>query len=228
MDLSGLQTFVGDLTNDPNHDRYTTAKMGTEFDNVMDEWNVKARILKDTITITTVDRTRQYALSNLTGTPIAFSRVTHKGIELKKKDKAWMDMFAGDDWTDDNGTPKYFIVEATDPDVQQLTVYPIPGSGDAGANLVVEYIKRHASMSASTDTPFMSGTTVQGLLRPYDYGIGYQAAAKLLLRDPSPENAQKALAFQKIANGVLADVVQVFKALEKEEPMRLRGGRGPW
>lgn len=228
MTYTEILTLIGDLTNDPSSDRYTTAQRAIELDNSQDKWNIEAKIIKDTITLTTVDGTRQYALSGLTGTPISFPRVTHKGIELKKRSKSWLDLYSGTDWTVDIGTPKYFIIEARDPDTQYLTVYPTPQSGDAGANLVCEYIKRHTAMSAASDTPFMSVTTANYLLRPYDWGVAYDAASRLLARDPSDINAKKQADYIKIAAGVMADVVQVFKALEEEEPKRMRGGRGPW
>lgn len=222
MTLSELQTMIGSLTNDPIHDRYTLTDIGVELDNSMDDWNIKARIIKDTITLTVVDGTRQYALAGLTGTPIAFPRVTHKGLELSKRSKSWLDLYSGSDWTVNIGTPKYFVIEAEDPANQFITLQPIPQSGDAGANLVVEYLKRHTSMVAATDTPFMSGTEANYLLRPYDWGLGYDASSRLLVRDPSPANVAKSGAYNKTGHGVLDDVIQVFKALEAEEPKRLR------
>lgn len=152
--------------------------------------------------------------------PIAFRRVTHKGIDLQKKSKAWFDLYASDDWSDDTGTPTSFYID-TDGDAFNLVVYPIPQSNDAGANLVVEYVKLHTAMASASDSPFNSIT----YLSPYHYGLAYECASWLLTRDPDPANAIKIDRFQKIATNVLADVIQVFKSLEKEEPMRLAGGR---
>lgn len=225
MTLSDLQTLVGALCNDPNHDRYSLTDIGTELDNTQDAWNVKAKIIKDTITITTVSGTRQYLLSGLTGTPISFPRVTHNGLDLGKRSKSWLDHASGTDWTTAIGTPKFFIIEGEDPDLQYITLQPIPQSGDAGANLVVEYVKRHTPMSVASDTPFMSVTTANYLLRPYDFGVAYATAARLLARDPTQETIVKAGNFSKIGDNVLSDVIQVFKALEAEEPKRLQGGR---
>jgi hypothetical protein len=219
MTLTELQSLIGDLTNDPVHDRYSLTQINTELDNWQDKWNVEAKILKDTVTLTVVDGTRQYALSSLTGTPIAFTRVAHKGLALEKKDKAWFDLYAGGvDWTTTPGTPTDYFIEATDPDLQYVTLYPTPQSGDAGAYLVVEYIKKHTSMSASSDTPFNAAP----LLRPYDWGGAYDVASRLLVRDPNPTNAQKVMPYKKIADDVMADVIQVFKAFEKQVPMRLK------
>lgn len=227
MDRTALYTLIGDLTADPIHDRYTTSMIDTELDNTQDAWNLKAAILTDTVTLTTVDGTRQYALTDLTGTPIGFRRVTHRGIELLKKDKSWLDLYAGDDWSDDVGTPDYFVIEASDPDLQYITLYPTPRSEDAGANLVVEYIKRHTSMSNPTDTPFNN----HPLLTPYHWGTAYDTASRLLMRDPTPVTTQKVYGpdgrggYMKIAGNVLAEVVQTFRNLERETPLRLRGGR---
>jgi hypothetical protein len=224
MTLSQLYALIGDLTNDPNGDRYTSAQKATELDNSQDKWNIAAYLIKDTTTITVVAGTRQYALSGL-NTPIEFSRATHRGIELAKRSKSYFDLYVGDDWTDDIGTPTDYFIEAEDPDLQYLSVFPTPQDGDAGANLVVEYIRRHTSMSGDSDVPFMSGSSSNPLLRPYDYGLAYDVAARLLARDPSPENARRAVDFEKVSRNALADVIQVFKALEKEEPWRLVGGR---
>lgn len=225
MTLTELQTLIGDLTGDPNHDRYTTSQINTELDNSQDMWNLRAGIIKDTATITVVDGTRRYALSNLTGTVLSIPRATHKGLPLSKRSKSWLDMYAADDWTDDTGTPTKFIVEAEDPDVQYITLHPTPTSSDAGAYLVVEYIKRHTSMSASSDVPFLSGTASNPELRPYDYGLAYDVSSRLLMRDVNPANIKSATEYKRIADESLADIVQVFKALEKEEPMRMKGGR---
>ena len=224
MDLATLQTLIGDLTNDPNHDRYSLTQINTELDNSQNKWNVEARILKDTVTLTTVDGTRQYALTDLTGTPIAFTRATHKGLALKKKDKSFFDLYyGGTDWTTTTGTPRYYFIETSDPAIQYLSVYPIPQSGDAGANLVAEYVKEHTPMSASTDQPFNSSP----LATPYHWGLAYDVAGRLLVRDPDPINAQKVAPYVKMADDVFADVVQVFHALEKQEPFRLKSVQAP-
>lgn len=224
MDLSTLQSYIGQLTNDPNHDRYTTDDIGQELDNAQDFWNISAKILKDTVTLTVVDGTRQYAISTLTGTPIAFTRTTHKGLELRKRDKSWMDLYSGVDWTTTTGTPTDYIIEVTDPDTQYITLYPTPTGNDAGAYLVVEYIKRHTTLSASTDTPFNSNT----LLVPYHDGLAKDAAARLLGRDPNTENIRKIYGedgksgYAGYAKEVLSQVVDTFKALERSEPAQLR------
>lgn len=208
------------MTNDPNHDRYTTSQIDTALENAQNRWNVAAGIIVDTTTVTVVDGTRAYALSGLTGTPVGFRRVTHKGIDITKRSKSYFDLYASDDWSDDTGTPTAYYID-TDVDGFNLVTYPIPQAADAGANLVVEYVKQHTAMASASDSPFNSIS----YLSPYHYGLAYEAASWLLTRDPDPLNAVKIDRYQKIASNVLADVIQVFKALEKEEPLRLAGGR---
>lgn len=223
MTLTDLQTLIGSLTNDPNHDRYTTTDIGTELDNSQDMWNVEAKLIKSSTTITIVSGTRQYALSNITGTVISIPRATHKGIPLTKRDKTFIDLYyGGSDWTQNKGTPTDFYIDVTDPGNQYIVVYKTPQDNDAGANLVVEAVIRHTPMSSSSDVPFLSGTSSNSTLRPYDWGLAYEVSAKLLARDPSPQNAMKAENYAKIANGVRIDVVQVFKQLERQEPPKLQ------
>lgn len=225
MMLSDLQTLIGSLTNDPAHDTYPLLDIGVELDNSMNEWNIEVGIIKQTTTITTVLNQRQYLLTLITGTPIEVSRATHKGLPLDKRSKAWFDLYAGVDWTTDLGTPKEFCVEATDPANLYLTVHPTPQSGDIGANLITEVIVGHTPMSASTDVPYMLGATSNYLLRPYDWYLGYSVAARLLARNASSANQLKSTEYAVIAKNGMGQLVDVFKALEAEEPKRMFGGR---
>jgi hypothetical protein len=232
MQLSECQSLIGSLTGDPSHDRYPLTDINIELDNTQDDWNLKARIIKATTTITIVDGTRQYALTTLTGTPLAITRATHKGLHLDKRSKTWLDLYSGVDWTAQTGTPTVIVIEEEDPAIQYVDFYPTPLSNDAGANAVIEYVKRHTPMSAASDVPFMSGTSSNYLLRPYDWGVCYATAARLLLRDPNQTNSLKVYGvspdkpgYLRIGENVLGEVIQMFKSFEKEEPPRFRGGR---
>lgn len=224
MQLSELQALVGSLTNDPNHDRYSLADINIELNNTQGQWNQEIKIIKETTTITVVAEQRQYLLTLITGTIVAFGRLTHKGLELKKRSKAYFDLY-GADWTQDKGTPTEFCVESTDPSHLYLTLHPTPQENDAGAYLVAETIMAHTPMSAASDVPFMLGTESNYLVRPYDYGLAYSVAARLLARDPSELNNLRAGQYLKISKDVKSNLVQVFKALEAEEPKRMTGGR---
>lgn len=223
--LSDLQTLIGSLTNDPAHDTYTLPDISVELDNSMNEWNIEIGILKQTTTLTVVLDQRQYLLSLVTGTPIAVNRVTHKGLLLDKRSKAFFDLYAGTDWTTDLGTPREFCVESTDPANLYLTVHPTPQNNDIGANLVMEVIVGHTPMSAGTDVPYMLGAASNYLLRPYDWGLAYSVAARLLARNASAPNQLKSTEYAAIAKNVMEQLLDVFKALEAEEPKRMSGGR---
>ena len=221
MDRSDLYSLIGSLTNDPGHDRYLTTDLDTELDNTQDKWNVHAKIIKDSVTLIVYDGINYCNLSGLTGTPISFLRVTHKGLELKRKDKAYFDLFHSEDWTQNLGTPTSYYIDTTNIDNQRIYFYPTPQSADAGMNLVIEYIKRHTPMTSDSDIPFNANT----LLIPYHWGIAYDVAARVLSRDPNTENAQRASGYNQQANNVLAEVIQTFKAQEREEPLRIRPTR---
>jgi len=224
MILSELQDLVGSLCSDQAHDRYSLSDINTELDNTQNQWNEELKLIKETTTITVVDGTRQYLLTLITGTPIAFGRVTHKGIDLKKRSKQYFDLY-GNDWTQDLGTPVEFCIEATDPTNLYLTLHPTPQANDAGAYLVVESIIGHTPMSASTDVPFLLGTSSNYLLRPYDHYLAYSVAARLLARDPSNTNQAKAQEYLKISANGKSLLREVFKQLEQDEPGRVMGGR---
>lgn len=225
MTLTQLQTLVGSLTNDPNHDRYSLSDINTELDNTQGQWNEEIKIVKETTTITVVDNQRQYALTLITGTPLSFPRATHKGIDLKKRSKSYFDLYTSSDWTLQIGTPTDYFIEATDPSNLYITLYPIPQGGDAGANLVVEAVMAHTPMSASSDVPFMLGAESNYLLRPYDFYLAYSAAARLLARDPSEPNYSKKNEYMKIAAEGKELLTNVFKDLEAVAPPRIVGGR---
>lgn len=225
MILSDLQTLVGSLTNDPNHDRYSLSDINTELDNTQSQWNEEIKLIKETTTITVASGQRQYLLSLITGTPLSFPRATHKGIDLKKRSKSYFDLYTSSDWTQQIGTPTDFFIEATDPSNLFLTVFPTPQGGDAGANLVVEAVIAHTPMSAASDVPFMLGTSSNYLLRPFDFYVAYSASARLLARDVSATNQAKAGEYLKIAGEGKELITNVFKQLEASEPLRLVGGR---
>lgn len=225
MTLTELQVLIGSLTNDPNNDRYSLPSVTQELNITMNVWNVEVKVLRTVSLITVIDGQRQYSFIGLISrVPVAFGRVTHKGLDLKKRSKAYFDLYYGD-WTTDIGTPIEFCIEATDPNNLYLTLHPTPQSGDAGANMYVESIVVPNDMTAASDVPYLLGTTSNLLLRPYDYYLAYETAGRLLARDPSELNASRAGNYMKIANDGKSNLIQVFKALEADEPSRIYGGR---
>lgn len=232
MQLSDLQTLVATLCNDPSNARYQTTDINQELNNTQRQWNGEIGINKRSGTITVVNGQRQYPLFTLiTGTPVSFTRVTHKGIDLKKRSKTYFDLYTGTDWTQAIGTPTDYFIEfentanVQDQSDKYITLYPIPQSNDVGANLVVEFVADVSDMSGGTDLPFTTGQFSNYFTLPYHFYIAYSAAARLLARDPSPENQVRAGQYLVIAGQGKELLINIFKNLEAEEPIRLRGGR---
>lgn len=227
MQLSDLQSLVGSLTSDPNHDRYSLSDINTELDNAQNQWNVEIKIIRVYTAMLIIAGQYQYAFLGSVGkTVIAMGRATFKGIEMKKRSKAYFDLYSGGDWTLDQGTPSEYCIEATDAVNLLMTVHPTPQGNDAGINIAFETVVAHTPMSAATDTPFQQNSGVSdSFLRPYDFYLAYNVAARLLARDPSDLNNARAGQYLKISQEGKADLIQVFKALETEEPKRMSGGR---
>lgn len=231
MQWSDLQSFTASLCNDISNIRYSLTDINQELNNTVSQWNAEIKIIKFTVTLTVVAGQRQYDIFNLLqGVPVAFTRITHKGIDLKKRSKSYMDLYTSYDWTTIIGTPTDYFIEYTSslnvPNNQAyLTIYPTPQSGDIGNNLVVEYVIDATPMGSGADLPFSASGFTTYLVRPYDFYIAYSAAARLLARDPTPENLQRQAAYLKIAHTGKDLLIGVFKELEAEEPKRLRGGR---
>lgn len=206
--------------NDPNHDRYTTSQIDTQLDIVQNRWNVDAGIIVDSISVPLTVGIGSYAVSGLTGTVVDFRRITHRGLELQKRSKNWLDLYHGDDWSDDVGPPTDYYVD-TDWENWYIRIFPLPRTEDTDVSLVTEYVKQHTTMDEATDEPFDNIP----YLRPYHYGIAYAAASNLLTQDPDPINAAKAARYFKVSETAYSDLIQHFKAFEKDEPLRMSGGR---
>ncbi len=225
MQLSSLQTQTSILANDPGNARYSLSDVAQELNNTQRQWNAEIKVIKETTSIALVAGQRQYLLSLITGTPVSFPRVTLNGIVVKKRSKSYFDLYTSYDWTAIIGTPTDFFIEATDPSNLFITTYPVCSSNDVPANLVVESVMDTTDMANATDVPFMQGAIANYLTTPYHYYLAYDAAARLLARDPSPENQARVGAYLKIAGNGHTLLIDVFKQLEASEPLRMQGGR---
>lgn len=231
MNLLGLQTLCSTLCNDPSNARYLIPDVYLELNNAQRQWNADIKIIKETTTVPIVANQRQYPLTTAVaynGYPISFPRVTLSGIDLKKRSQSYFDLYTSYDWTQILGTPTDFFIEATDPVNLFLTVYPTPTTNDVPSNLVVEAIVDTVDMASINDTPFsLKSLTIiiNYLTVPYHFYLAYDAAARLLARDPSPENQARMASYLKIAMTGHDLLIDVFKQLEASEPLRLQGGR---
>lgn len=222
--LADLQTLASNYLNDPANARYALALLNNHFDIAQDRWNRAAHICRSTMTLSTVAGADTILLSGLAGTPLEILRVTHKGVDLAKRSKAYFDRYSGSDWTTSQGTPTDFVIDINANPVV-IIVYPTPQGNDAGANLGVEYVLRHDPMVNPTDTPFTTQGVVNTLILPFAAGLAVEVAADILAQDPTAETVKKAESFREQANDILSDVVAFYDRLETDEPMRMAGGR---
>lgn len=224
LTLSDLQTYISGKINDPSNARYSTTLINEELDIVQDRWNLEALICRFAVTLATTGGVSTCALSGLTGTPMKFLRVAHKGIPLTKRSKEYFDRYSAIDWTTSTGTPRDYYIDLTQSS-PVIGLRPQPQIADAGTNLLVEYLIRHTSMVNPTDQPFSIAGNLNTLISPYIYGIGLEAAANILEPDPTKETVAKVQAFKAQANRVLSLVQQIYADFDLDEPYRFSGGR---
>lgn len=175
------------------------------------------RVLTDNVTDTSVADQQEYALQS---DVLDIKRMAHKGIELKRISKFDLDMYTGQDWTDDKGTPRYYYVDL-DPNNKKYGLYPIPQAGDAGANLAIEYIKIPPTLSSDSSVP-LDGHT---LLTPYHNALAYWAAKELLAMNPSQENMVRVQSYWKRYEDEVSHCIETFKHMAQSATWRMYGGR---
>lgn len=218
---ANLVTRVGLLIDDPANQRFTAAQVQDELNKAQEQFVLDTECLKDVAsTITVVDGTAEYSLPT---DILRVFRVAHKGLKLESISKYELDLLYDSDWSDDEGTPKRYYVDL-DPDNKKIHLYPIPQSGDAGANLIIEYLKFPAAMTSDSDTPFGAHT----LLAPYNDAVAYYAARNLLIINPSQETLLKASAFEKEYRNLVTECINKFRSMGEQRPMNLYRGRNPY
>lgn len=213
----GLQTLTSLLIDDPNNRLFTAAQVLAKLQEAQERFVLDTRALRDSETLTLIDGQQEYALPT---DVMDIVRVAHNGVEIGRKSKFELDFLASGRWDQDKGTPTYFYVDL-DPNNQKMGFYPIPESGDAGANTPVEYVKIPPALSADGSVP-LDGHT---LLIPYHNSLAYWAAKELLMIRPSQENIAKASAFGKRYDDEVSQCIETFKHMEDSGSWRIVGGR---
>lgn len=118
----------------------------------------------------------------------------------------------GDDWSDDKGTPVRYIIDPEE-GRKQLTLYPIPQSGDTGANLILTYYPIPAAMTLDSETPFNGSA----LMAQFHLGIAAYAAWLLQLYEQvTPEIVQKRRDLYTIYQGKVDLAIDRFGNTPKE------------
>jgi hypothetical protein len=236
LTLSDLQTYVGELVNDPSFTRYTTTLINSQLDLAQSRWNMEAKICRWTDYVALTANTYRYGLSSSLTLPIITDlRVTLKGIPLTKKSKDYFDMYSAIDWTTSQGTPQEYCIDLNS-NPPSFILHPTPQANDVTSYsnavgitsqnpLGIEYLTPHQQMSLTTDTPWTVNGVTNSLTPPYVAGLGLDVAASLLEPDPTPETKLKAGLYRSQANSYLSIVQQLYADLETSQPLRMQGGR---
>lgn len=209
--------LVRDFVNDPNDSLWSLTRKQAKVNLAQEKFVEDTKALTDLLTITTVGGTAAYALNTDT---IDLYRVTHKNIPLIRTSKSELDFLTGVDWTLTNGTPTRFYIDYTST-TKNINLYPNPQSSDAGANLIVEYVKLPPTMSTDIASPFNS----QVLLNLYSESIAYYAAYQFLKASPNPADWQKGDQYKIMYDAQVSNCQEIFKRLNRVKPTRFRGGR---
>ena len=218
MTRATLLSTVGSLTGDPNHTRFTSALKLDRIQEAQERFVIDTNVLKDVnSTITTVAGTASYDLPT---DILDVMRVSHKNIKLTRKSKYDLDVESGTDWSEDTGTPQSYYIDL-DPNNKKIVLYPIPEGSDAGANLIIEYVKIPPTLDTDAAVPFDGHT----LMAPYSMAIAYWASSKLLLIRPDQQALVMSSGYEKQYRELVADCIDRFKQMYETAPMRMRGGR---
>jgi hypothetical protein len=147
---------------------------------------------------------------------------TQGGILLTPISRASLEFYTRDhDWQDDNGTPKFYII---DPEVarQQLRLYPNPQGADAGTNnCILTYYPYPTAMAVGTDIP-LNGNN---LMAQFHIAIAAYAAWFLLAGEPATDDMIKKRAeLYKIYQDRVTQAIDRFGNTIQEQ-IRLIGGR---
>ena len=242
--LSDLQTYIGNLVNDPTYTRYSLTIINNYLDLAQHRWNNEAKICRLTDYVACTANQYRYQLSSvLTLQPIMMLRVTWKGVPVIPRSKDYFDKYSTIDWTTTIGTPQEFAIDLNSNNTglsqtgPSIIMHPVPQEGDVTTYtnavgitnqnpLGIEYLCPHTTMVNPTDQPFtVNGVFINTTMIPYLAGLGLDVAASLLEPDPTPETIQKAKTFRAQANSYLSLVIQMYQGLEEDAPLRFGGGR---
>lgn len=219
MNLGQLRDLASLFVGDPNQTRFTSSQYTAALNRGQEQFAFDTRsFFKDASTITVVDGTAAYSL------PSDFlweKKVTHKGLKLEPISRETIEFYKrSDDWSDDTGTPKYFVIDPEEAR-KTITLFPIPKSEDAGANLILTYYPIPTALADGTDTPFNG----YALLAPYHIAVAaYAAWLMTTYETQTPEIMAKRGALNKVYQDKATEAADHFQNTASEN-IRLRGGR---
>lgn len=204
MIRSSIRSLVGLFLEDPNLTQFTVGQLNDAIDRAQEQFAYDSRALfKDASTITVVNGTATY---NLPSDFWLEKVVTHKGLKLTPRSRATLLNESGDDWTDDAGTPRHFIIDPEEAR-KQIRLVPIPQAGDAGANLILTYYPVPAAISSDSASPLNSSA----LMVQFHQGIAaYAAWLCLFYKKMTPEIQVKQSGLYAMYQGHVTSAIDRF------------------
>lgn len=219
MTRADLVSRIRILTNDPSDKLFTAAVKQGEIEKAQEQFVLDTRSLKDVFSITIVADTSEYSLP----TDIFCSlRVAHNGKKLESISAYELDLLYKSDWSILTGTPTKYFVDL-DPNNKKIRFFPIPQSGDAGANTTMEYIKFPPALSSDSSLP-LDGHT---LLTPYHDAIAYWAAQSLLGINPDQTRVAMIGKYLSEYQKIVDKCIDTFRDMGEQLPMNIYRGRNP-
>ena len=217
MNRGAIKTLASGWAGDPQQSRYS-GLYDTGLDRAQEQFAMESKALyKDASTVTVVDGTASY---NLPSDFMWEKKMTHKGILLTPISRATMEYYQESDWTDDTGTPKFYIIDPEE-GRKTFTLYPIPQGDDAGANLILTYYPLPASSTDDTVNPL----NASALMAQFHYGIAAYLAWSLLGNETyTPEISTKRSDLMLTYQKAVTQAVDTF-GNTKSASLRLKGGR---
>jgi len=211
MNRGELRTLTSRLCEDPGQTRFTPAQYNDGIDKAAKQFVMDSKALYKDFAITVVAGTAAYSLP----TDFQYEKeVTLNGVELKPISRASLQGMKSDRWDDDEGTPKYFIIDPEEAR-KTLTLYPKPTSTDSGTAIVLTYYPVPSTMSADGDTP-LNGSA---LMVQFHIGLAHWAAWLLMSYLPqTPEISQKRAEFFGNYQAKVTEAIQTF-GNTKSEPL---------
>lgn len=217
MNRGAIKSLAANWAGDPASSRYA-GLYDSSLDRAQEQFAQDSKALyKDAATITIVDGTAAY---NLPTDFMYEKKVTHKNLLLTPISRATMEYYKSTDWTLDKGTPRYYIIDPEEAR-KTITIYPVPGGADIGANLVITYYPVPASSTTDTDIP-LNGSAL--MVQFHDGLAAYLAWILLGNEQLTPEISAKRSDLMKTYQNSITAAIDTF-GNTKSASLRLRGGR---
>jgi len=210
MNRGEIRTMASRLVEDPSSTKFSVVVVNDSIDKANKQFSLDSKALYKDSAITMVSGTAAYSLP----TDFMYEKeVTLNGIKLDPISRATLQSFkTSDKWSDDEGTPKYFVIDPEE-NRKTITLYPKPSNTDDGTAIVLTYYPVPVTMTADSDVPLNSSS----LMVQFHTGLAHYAAWLLLgYITQTAEIAQKRAGFQKEYQDKVAEAIQTFGNTKSE------------